>query len=312
MEGWIKIHRKIQDWEWYSDSETVRVFIHLLLNASHAPTRYHGIIVNRGQVITWRSRLAKELRFSEQQIKTALKKLKLTGEITMYSTNIYSVITIIKYGDYQYFEPANLNSDFKENQEQPATQPAKTEKSTSHATSKTTSKTTSETTSYEPTTVKESAGVQPAKQPANQPAEQPAINPANSEKSTSNSTTIQEVNNYKQEIINRANSKNLPQPSKSQDLEKRQQEFYLQIAEFKSTYLPNMLREFFNYWSEPNKSRTKQRYELQQTWELKRRLETWAARDKNSPSNNQTNETAKRHILGSTSAATGAGAFGKL
>ena len=38
-----------------------------------------------------------------------------------------------------------------------------------------------------------------------------------------------------------------------------------------------ILKEFVEYWTEPNKSGTKMRFELEKTWDLKRRLERWAA-----------------------------------
>ena len=41
-----------------------------------------------------------------------------------------------------------------------------------------------------------------------------------------------------------------------------------------------MIRAFFDYWSELNKSETKMRYELEKTWELSKRLATWASREK--------------------------------
>ena len=39
-------------------------------------------------------------------------------------------------------------------------------------------------------------------------------------------------------------------------------------------------KEFANYWTEPNKSKTKMRFELQKTWDTKRRLQTWIKNDK--------------------------------
>ena len=39
------------------------------------------------------------------------------------------------------------------------------------------------------------------------------------------------------------------------------------------------LRDFVSYWTEPNKSQTKIRWELQPTWDMKRRLATWFRRD---------------------------------
>ena len=46
------------------------------------------------------------------------------------------------------------------------------------------------------------------------------------------------------------------------------------------TYEPTMIRAFFNYWTERNKSGTKMRFELEKTWETAKRLQTWASRKK--------------------------------
>jgi hypothetical protein len=44
-------------------------------------------------------------------------------------------------------------------------------------------------------------------------------------------------------------------------------------------YPPKTLVSFFDYWSELNKSKVKMRFELQPTWELNKRLATWASRE---------------------------------
>lgn len=54
MSGWIKLHRKITEWEWYSDANTFRVFMHLLLTANYEDKRWRNIDVKRGQIITGR------------------------------------------------------------------------------------------------------------------------------------------------------------------------------------------------------------------------------------------------------------------
>ncbi len=45
------------------------------------------------------------------------------------------------------------------------------------------------------------------------------------------------------------------------------------------------LKEFVNYWTEPNRSRTKLRWEMQPTWDMRRRVATWLRR-KNQWNNN--------------------------
>ncbi len=99
--GWISIHRKMLEWEWYDDANTFRLFIHLLLKANHAPQKWRGNTVNSGQLITGRISLSEELGLSQQQIRTSLNKLKSTNEITIKTTNKYSILTIVNYNNYQ-------------------------------------------------------------------------------------------------------------------------------------------------------------------------------------------------------------------
>ena len=101
MEGWIKLHRKMVDWEWYNDNNTKILFLHLLLTANHKEKKWQGHTILRGQKITSLEHLAKETNLSVQQIRTSLNKLKSTNEITVKSTNKNTLVTILKYSDYQ-------------------------------------------------------------------------------------------------------------------------------------------------------------------------------------------------------------------
>lgn len=98
---WIKLYRKLLDWEWYKSVNTTRVFIHLLLRANVENKVWKGITVNRGQFITSLENLAKETHLSFQQTRTALLNIKSTCDITIKTTNKYTLITINKYNDYQ-------------------------------------------------------------------------------------------------------------------------------------------------------------------------------------------------------------------
>lgn len=101
MEGWVKILRKFVNWEWYDDINTKTVFLHLLLTANYADKNWKGIEIKRGQKITSIKNLAKETNLSIQEVRTSLKRLKSTREITIETTNKYTLITIEKYNDYQ-------------------------------------------------------------------------------------------------------------------------------------------------------------------------------------------------------------------
>ena len=104
MEGWIKLHRKMINWEWYNDINVKVVFLHLLLTANHEDKKWQGIEIKRGQKITSLSHLAEETKLSVKQIRNVLNKLKSTGKITSKGTNKYTIITIVKYNDYQLKE----------------------------------------------------------------------------------------------------------------------------------------------------------------------------------------------------------------
>lgn len=67
------------------------------------------------------------------------------------------------------------------------------------------------------------------------------------------------------------------------ELKKRAGVFYKSLVPYVKTYGREMIRQFYDYWTEPNKSRTKMRYELERTWDTKRRLNTWASRDNINP-----------------------------
>lgn len=61
---------------------------------------------------------------------------------------------------------------------------------------------------------------------------------------------------------------------------KRKEDFYNSLVPYVVRYGKEMIRAFFDYWSELNKSETKMRLETEKTWELARRLSTWANREK--------------------------------
>lgn len=59
----------------------------------------------------------------------------------------------------------------------------------------------------------------------------------------------------------------------------RKENFYKSLIPFVGRYSKEMIRAFFDYWSEMNKSETKMRYEKQPTWEVSKRLATWANKE---------------------------------
>lgn len=101
MNGWICLHRRLLEWEWYSDINATRLFLHCLLKANHKDKKWQGKVIPRGSFITGRNVLADETGLTVQQIRTALDKLKSTNEITIKATNKNSLVTVVNYGFYQ-------------------------------------------------------------------------------------------------------------------------------------------------------------------------------------------------------------------
>lgn len=101
MGGWIKIHRKFLDWEWFNKSEAVHLFIYLLLKANHKDGQWQGINISKGQFITSFGKISSDTGISLQTIRTLLKKFEKSNEINIQTTNKYTVLTICKYECYQ-------------------------------------------------------------------------------------------------------------------------------------------------------------------------------------------------------------------
>lgn len=99
--GYIKLFRKMTEWEWYKDTNTKIVFLHLLMIANYKEARYKGIEIHPGQAVIGRRSLSDALGISEQNVRTALAHLKLTNEITIKSTSKFSVVTIENWAFYQ-------------------------------------------------------------------------------------------------------------------------------------------------------------------------------------------------------------------
>lgn len=104
LNGFVKVHRKLVQWGWYQDYVVKDLFLHLLLTASFRESQWMGRTIEKGQVITSYAHLAEELGFSVKQIRTALNKLKSTGEVASESTNRYTIITIVNWGKFQNLE----------------------------------------------------------------------------------------------------------------------------------------------------------------------------------------------------------------
>ena len=101
MDGYIKLYKKLVEWQWYKDSNTKSLFIDLLLDANYEDSKVGFEVVKRGQCLTSLKRIHERTGLTYQEIRTSLSKLEKSQEINKQTTNKYSIITINNYGCYQ-------------------------------------------------------------------------------------------------------------------------------------------------------------------------------------------------------------------
>lgn len=100
--GYVLLHKRMINWEWYTDIRTTHLFIHCLLKANFSDNRHKGTMIKRGSFVVSYKQLSRETGLSIQSIRTSLKRLEATQEITRISTHGGTHLTICKYDSYQY------------------------------------------------------------------------------------------------------------------------------------------------------------------------------------------------------------------
>jgi hypothetical protein len=123
--GYIKLWRKIFDSGIQKEHTTFTMWIWILCNVTRKPLNYiarsQKIILNPGELIIGRKKLAMELRLSEQCVRTCLHHLESWGNITINSTNRFSILKVVNWESYQETQ-IEINQQI--NQELTSNQPA--------------------------------------------------------------------------------------------------------------------------------------------------------------------------------------------
>lgn len=227
--GWIKLHRKILDWEWFTSPSTLQLFIYLLLRANKEDKKWRGILIKRGQLVTSVATISEETKLSTQQVRTSLNRLKSTNEITSKATNRFTLVTVCKYESYQLYEETE----------------------------------------------------QQAKQQALQQTNNKQI--TNKQQQLKNNKNIR--NNKKESILTnvRIDEKATDAPvvatTTTDDMELRKEKFYQSLVPYVAKYGNDMVRAFYDYWTEKTYGGRKMRFEKQQAFEISKRLATWQKHD---------------------------------
>ena len=99
--GFIKLHRKLLSWEWMDNPKVLSVFIACLLQANFTKKTWKGIEIPAGSFVTSLSKLSCLTGLSVRQVRGTLDVLKMTSELTIKTTNRYSMISIKNWNQYQ-------------------------------------------------------------------------------------------------------------------------------------------------------------------------------------------------------------------
>ena len=105
--GFISLDRKILTLGWYTDVNTKTLFVHCLLKANYKDGVFKGKDIQRGSFVTSYQKLADETGLTVSQVRTALKHLELTCELTRTAHAKFLVITVNNYDLYQRVDMIN-------------------------------------------------------------------------------------------------------------------------------------------------------------------------------------------------------------
>lgn len=100
-EGYIKLYRSLLDWEWFHDVNVRLVFVYMLLAANYRPKAVRATLVGRGQFLTSYAKIAQKNGLTVSQVRTAVSKLRLTGEVATCFKGGGLLVSVINYEKYQ-------------------------------------------------------------------------------------------------------------------------------------------------------------------------------------------------------------------
>ncbi len=256
MEGYIKLSRKFFSNDMWNEARTFsscEAWLDLIQSARFEATpRMESIggrevSYTRGQYPASIRFLSKRWHWTERRVRTFLAYLKRENMIALSQDQGMNIITLVKYNEYNG-NPTDTPSD------------------------------TAADTNSDTSIVQEISELRlQVTQLLTQVSTQQVTQPQNEAKKrhTSDTKQIKEKNIIKETTTNVVAKKDT---AKAATLS-RKEAFYQSLIPFVGLYPKEMIRAFFDYWSEQNKSGTKMRFELEKTWELSRRLKTWEKKE---------------------------------
>ena len=107
--GFIKLDRSLLKWRWYQDTNTMVVWVHLLLTANWEDRDYRDGVIKRGCLFTTYDKLGKALGITARQARTAIAHLTETGEVSITRRSKGIEISIKNYDAHQSQSQSKVN-----------------------------------------------------------------------------------------------------------------------------------------------------------------------------------------------------------
>ena len=293
---WITINKDVFDIGRYESYNVFKLFLYFLTNATTQSKTVKGQRLERGQLLVTRKAVCEATKMTERNYRTAMSILggdqqptnnrpTTDQRVTSKATNQFTIVTICNFDSYVYCN----------NGERPRKRPTTDQQPTNHR----------------PTNDKQP--ISPPNPPKNPPFIQkekenekenlsptPPIKEKDKEKEkASPQPSLRKKEKDKLLVCGKTKESGISFSSvagatsdeqkdlrkeierKKKLMEGRRVKFYNSLVPFVQMYGKAMVRDFFDYWSEPNKSETQMRYELERTWSLNLRLAYWSRNKKN-------------------------------
>ena len=114
--GYMKLFRKISEWEWYDDPVTFKVFLHFLITARCQDGSWHGIEIKRGEVLESLPSIALKNGLTVRNVRTAIHHLIDTNSVTIRKVGRCHIYKVSEYEKYQ------VRHDFRQEDDREVTE----------------------------------------------------------------------------------------------------------------------------------------------------------------------------------------------
>lgn len=285
---WITINKDVFDIGRYESLNVFRVFLYFLTHAAQKPRFDRGVRLECGQVIVTMDEVCEATGLTAREYRTAISKLVKDKQTTnkrqtidKRTTNKFSIITICNFDSYILMEKGERQTNDKQTtnerqaiDKQPTSPPNPPKNPPFIQKEKENEKENLSPTP--PIKEKDKEKEKASPQPSLRKKEKDKLLVCGKTKESGISfssvagATSDEQKDLRKEI-----------ERKKKLMEGRRVKFYNSLVPFVQMYGKAMVRDFFDYWSEPNKSETQMRYELERTWSLNLRLAYWSRNKKN-------------------------------